>query len=335
MPQFLLKFRPEQGNVPKPWGRPAEGPTFCSQYPCEFRQSQIVGAGRGFWAKVDIPAGVMLRRVAVADGTLLRIGNAEELKATGWDTDELVSYGIGHHKDPSAIFFLNPGTAMNHADSTRGASVRYNHEEDGVLTLWTTRPVKAGEEMFNDYGLDFGPCAWYDELQKERGNTPLSQLSDAINKMYSGNPEVKLVEDQKMDDIQVPQFLLKFVPEQGNVPKPWGRPAEGPTFSFEYPCEFRQSQIAGAGRGFWAKVDIPAGVMLRRVAVADGTLIRISSQAELEATGWDIDESVNYGIGHHKDPSSIFFLNPGTAMNHADTSRGASVKYNHEQEGVL
>ena len=62
------------------------------------------------------------------------------------------------------------------------------------------------------------------------------------------------------------------------VPKTWGHPAEGPTFNKDYPTEFRTSQIEGAGNGWWSKVDIPAGVRLRRVSVADGTLLKFGSQ---------------------------------------------------------
>jgi len=247
-----------------------------------------------------------MRRVTVADGTLVRFPNKESIVAAGWDIDDAVNYGIGHHKDPSSIFFLNPGTAMNHADKTREPSIKYNHDEEGVLELWTVKDVKAGEEMFNDYSVDFGPCAWYDELQKSRGNVPLSQLSQHIESLYSSA-----------------------------VPKTWGKPAEGPTFNSEFPAEFRPSQIEGGGNGFWAKVDIPAGTRMRRVTVADGTLVRFPNKESIVAAGWDIDDAVNYGIGHHKDPSSIFFLNPGTAMNHADKTREPSIKYNHDEEGVL
>ena len=119
------------------------------------------------------------------------------------------------------------------------------------------------------------------------------------------------------------------------IPKTWGLPAEGPTFNPDYATEFRPSQIEGAGNGWWAKVDIPKGVKLRRVAVADGTLVRFGSLAEMEDAGWDIDDAVNYGIGHHRDPSSIYFLNPGTAMNHADKTRTASVHYVHDEPDVL
>ena len=38
---------------------------------------------------------------------------------------------------------------MNHADRTREASIKYVHDEEDVMELWTTRDVKAGEEMFN------------------------------------------------------------------------------------------------------------------------------------------------------------------------------------------
>merc|ERR1712007_309413 len=84
------------------------------------------------------------------------------------------------HGDSSAIYFLNPGTAMNHSDSSREASVIYSHEEKDVLELWTVKDIKAGEEMFNAYHVDSGPCAWYDEHHRSRGNIPISQLNDEI-----------------------------------------------------------------------------------------------------------------------------------------------------------
>jgi len=243
----------------------------------------------------------------VADGTLVRFRNEQELKAAGWDIDDAVNYGIGHFADPSSIYFLNPGTAMNHADKTREPSVKYVHDEEGALELWIVKDVRAGEELFNEYHKDFAPCKWYDELQRSRGNVPLSQLNDHINALY---------------DNQV-------------VEKTWGKPATGPTFNSKYPVEFRKSQIDCAGNGTWALVDIPKGTRLRRLSVADGTLVRFRNEQELKAAGWDIDDAVNYGIGHFADPSSIYFLNPGTAMNHADKTREPSVKYVHDEEGAL
>jgi len=171
--------------VRKTWGHKAEGPTFTSKYEIENRKSQIQGAGNGLWAWEDIPAGIRLRRVSVEDGSLLRFGSEEELRATGWDIDDSVNYGIGHHKDPAGIYFLNPGTPMNHADTTRDASVLYIHDEEGAIELWSIKDIKAGEEMFNDYSVDFGRCEWYDMLQHERGNIPLAWLGEAINKAYT------------------------------------------------------------------------------------------------------------------------------------------------------
>ena len=117
------------------------------------------------------------------------------------------------------------------------------------------------------------------------------------------------------------------------IPKTWGRPVEGDSFS-EYATEYRASGVPDGGDGWWALVDIPAKTRLRRVTVADGTLLRFRSEAELRATGWEIDEAVHYGISHRNEPGAIFYLSPGTAANHADKTRTASVKYNFDEEGV-
>ena len=172
-------------SVPKTWGHPAEGPTFNPDYQTEFRPSQIAEGGNGWWARVDIPEGVRLRRVVVAEGSLVKFDSLADLVSAGWDIDDAVNYGIGHWKNPASIYFLNPGTAMNHADRTREHSVRYVHREADVMELWTTKSIKAGEEMFNEYHKDFAPCPWYDTLQRERGNVPLSQLNEDIEKMYA------------------------------------------------------------------------------------------------------------------------------------------------------
>ena len=79
-----------------------------------------------------------------------------------------VNYGIAHKSDPGCIFFLNPGTAMNHS---REATVEYKMDLAGEMELWTCWPVTAGEEMFNDYALDFGACGWCDEPYLEEQET--------------------------------------------------------------------------------------------------------------------------------------------------------------------
>jgi len=183
VPEKLKGYSPPK-LVRKTWGHKPEGPTFTSKYKMEYRISQIQGAGDGSWACEDIPAGTRLRRVSIEDGSLVRFGSEEELRATGWDIDDSVNYGIGHHKDPSGIYFLNPGTTMNHADMTRDASVRYIHDEEGAIELWTIKDIKAGEEIFNNYSVDFGRCDWYDTLQQARGNIPLAWLEETINKEY-------------------------------------------------------------------------------------------------------------------------------------------------------
>lgn len=78
-------------------------------------------------------------------------------------------------------------TAMNHADPTRVPSTRYKFVEPGVIEIYAIRDISSsqGEECFNDYGEDFIHCAWYDQAQHVRGDTPLSHLPALINNMYS------------------------------------------------------------------------------------------------------------------------------------------------------
>lgn len=158
--------------------------SFIQEYPTEFRTSAIEGAGNGWWAKVDIPKGVRLRRVAVDEGNLYRFGNEEELRATGWDIDDAFHYGIGHKGDRGAIYYLNPSTCCNHADRTRRASVRYNTETPKIMEIWTIKDVKAGEELLTDYGENLASCDWYDKLCEGRGLVPLNKLPAEIEKMY-------------------------------------------------------------------------------------------------------------------------------------------------------
>ncbi len=170
-------------DTPKPWGKPVDGASFHPDYPTEFKTSTIPDCGNGWFAKCDIPKGTRLRRVSVQDGTLLRFASMDELKATGWDVDETVHYGIGHHNDKDAIFFLNPGTACNHADPTRRASVAYRHDEVGVLEIWTLADITAGEEMFIDYTKAFAKCSWFDAYMKGKNLSPLSWLGEEIDDM--------------------------------------------------------------------------------------------------------------------------------------------------------
>lgn len=181
----LDKSQPDkEPAVPVPWGHQPDESTFNPKYATEFRESTIPMCGNGWFAKVDIPAGVRMRRISIEAGSLFRF-TEEEFKATGWNPDEAVNYGIGHWMDPAAIFFLKPGTAVNHADPTREATIEYRHCEPGVMELWTSKDIKAGEEMFCDYARDYAPCPWYDKMQNDRGNTPLSQIPAYINSLYA------------------------------------------------------------------------------------------------------------------------------------------------------
>lgn len=187
MPFESTTSQPKQNRrLPIPWGKEAKGPTFNHEYPTVFRKSQIPNGGKGWWALVDIPANTMLRTVSVKDGTLLRFANEEELRATGWALEEAGNYGIAHKSDRDCIFYLNPGTMMNHADPTRRASARYCMSAAGQMEILTTRAVRKGEEIFNDYEADFSACPWFDELMLSLGRASLCKLGSAINEFVTG-----------------------------------------------------------------------------------------------------------------------------------------------------
>jgi hypothetical protein len=74
-----------------------------------------------------------------------------QLNEAGWDITEAVNCGIAHKTNPG-VFFLNPGgTACSHAGPSfprsRRCVVAYHMGAKGVMEIWTTKDVKAGEEM--------------------------------------------------------------------------------------------------------------------------------------------------------------------------------------------
>lgn len=298
-------------SPPKPW-KNTMGPSassFCQKYVTEFKESSVEGAGKGWFASTDIPAGIRLRRVSVEDGSLLQFADENALRATGWDIDEAVHYGIGHKTDRGTLYYLNPGTPCNHADPLREVSVVYHMDKPGEMELWTVRDVKAGDELLIDYNEDYVSCDWYDKLCIDRGLTPLSKLGATINEMYKST----------------------------SVPMPWKNTmgTSAPSFCQKFKTEFKDSAIEGAGKGWWATQDIPAGVRLRRVSVDDGSLLRFADEDELRATSWDMDQAVHYGIGHKTDRTAVYYLNPGTPCNHADPSREVAVSYHMDKPGEM
>merc|ERR1711937_306089 len=90
----------------------------------------------------------------------------------------------GHKSDLTAIFYLDPGTTVNHADRTKQASVKYNFTKPDEMEIWTILPVKAGDELFTDYSDDYIAPKWYEELMTQRNLTPLSALAAEIDKMF-------------------------------------------------------------------------------------------------------------------------------------------------------
>jgi hypothetical protein len=143
----------------------------------------------GWWAKTDIPAGVLLRTSSVDDGSFVRFANEEEFHSTGWEVDEAVHYGISLKADPDALYFSNPGIPCNHADPSREPSVEYRLVKPGLMEVWTISEIKAGDEIFTDYTKCFLECDWYDKLVCEHGLVPVAQIGHIINKQHSSKIE--------------------------------------------------------------------------------------------------------------------------------------------------
>merc|ERR1719215_435115 len=52
------------------------------------------------------------------------------------------------------------------------------------MEIWSILPVKAGDELWIDYGDNFVSPSWYEDLMTQRKLTPLSGLAGVIDKMY-------------------------------------------------------------------------------------------------------------------------------------------------------
>ena len=86
------------------------------------------------------------------DGTFVRL--------VGFDVDDSVDCNFGHLKDPSFTHFLNSGAVANHAGKTWELSFGYNHDETGVLELWTVRDIKVREEILDEHAVDCELWCW-------------------------------------------------------------------------------------------------------------------------------------------------------------------------------
>ena len=79
----------------------------------------------------------------------------------------------------TCIYFLNPGTAMNH--SSTKYNVCYNMEKKDEIEIWTIRNIKKGEELFNNYSVDFGDqCEWYNQICQENNVIPISHVVETF-----------------------------------------------------------------------------------------------------------------------------------------------------------
>jgi len=126
----------------------------------EIRDSLIPGAGKGLFAKFDIPAGTY---IGFYDGTYLteeEVDALDDLRSAYLFiipecADEPVYTGIaGNLEHPISKVNFAPATINGQATNLQNVDFLERCEEP-YEKLYTTRFVRAGEELYTDYGAEY------------------------------------------------------------------------------------------------------------------------------------------------------------------------------------
>lgn len=116
----------------------------------EVKASQIPGAGLGLWAVRDFKKGQMLFNYG---GERLSVREYNER----YDKEEMGAYGITLNSRFVLDARATDAGVARYVCSYQGSGKKPNMEyvTDGkVVEMWTIRSIKAGEELFSDYGTE-------------------------------------------------------------------------------------------------------------------------------------------------------------------------------------
>jgi len=150
--------------------------------------------------EVDLPAGYVVREQFYGSKELRTYNNTQEFEA---GIKELGLEFVAHncfspppsivmektscHLLPTTVLLNVPADFSNHGkEGVCQANVRNVYLSDRKLFV-TTRPVKAGDEMFNDY-TDYSTVSWFDNYLNKQGEISIRQFGHKFEKSNKDPP---------------------------------------------------------------------------------------------------------------------------------------------------
>lgn len=161
----------------------------------EIMDSGIAGAGKGRFFMEDCKKGTVVR-VQSIDTDLFVYNNLEELKQA--DFDAVLNFAHTRPRDSdveaSEVFINKERLYTNHSNENNIAFKFVGNKK----LAYTTRDVKAGEEMFQNYN-DFSAVAWYETYLHSLGKMSLREFARCLDDNVL--PESKDTKDTKEAEV--------------------------------------------------------------------------------------------------------------------------------------
>jgi hypothetical protein len=154
----------------------------------EITDSGIPGAGMGRFFKEDCKKGTIVR-VQSIDSDLHVFNNLDELKQANLDTVLNFAHTRSSDSDveTSEVFINKQCLYTNHSKDN---NIAFKFMENKKIT-YTTRDVKSGEEMFQNYN-DYTPVSWYENYLHTIGKISLRELAQILDNNDSIEVEEKV-----------------------------------------------------------------------------------------------------------------------------------------------
>lgn len=154
----------------------------------EIADSGIVGAGKGRFFKEDCKKGTIVR-VQSIDSDLHVFNNLDELKQASVDT--VLNFAHTRPRDSdvetSEVFINKERLYTNHSIDN---NIAFKFIGNKKLT-YTTRDVKSGEEMFQNYN-DYTPVSWYESYLHTLGKMSLREFAHTLDNKMSSDVDAKI-----------------------------------------------------------------------------------------------------------------------------------------------